>query len=96
LEAKTARAITHITSTTRTIIRKYFTQMGFAVEKRNIPTFMSLTWLQWRYQLQKASTCVVGEALDIPHNIPKTATNVTELDASFYITLHLIGEKGWN
>jgi hypothetical protein len=28
----------------------------------NIPTFMSRTWLQWRYQLQKTSTCVVGEA----------------------------------
>jgi hypothetical protein len=28
----------------------------------NIPTFMSLTWLQWRYELQKSSKCVVGEA----------------------------------
>jgi hypothetical protein len=34
--------------------------------------------------------------MDIPHNILKSATNVTELDASFSITLHLIGEKGWN
>lgn len=33
--------------------------------------------------------------MDIPHNIPKTATNVTELDASFCITLRLIGEKDW-
>jgi hypothetical protein len=32
------------------------------LKTENIPTFMSLTWLQWRYQLQKASTCVVGEA----------------------------------
>jgi hypothetical protein len=28
----------------------------------NIPTFMSRTWLQWRYELQKSSKCVVGEA----------------------------------
>jgi hypothetical protein len=32
----------------------------------------------------------------IPHCILKTVTNVTELVASFCITLHLIGEKGWN
>jgi hypothetical protein len=24
--------------------------------------YMSLTWLRWRYELQKASKCVVGEA----------------------------------
>jgi hypothetical protein len=28
----------------------------------NMPTFMSLTWLRWRYELQKSSKCVVGEA----------------------------------
>jgi hypothetical protein len=32
----------------------------------------------------------------IPHSIPKTATNVKELVASFCIALHLIGEKDWN
>jgi hypothetical protein len=32
------------------------------LKNENIPSFMSPTWLQWRYQLQKASKCVVGEA----------------------------------
>lgn len=32
------------------------------LKNENIPTYMSLTWLRWRYELQKASKCVVGEA----------------------------------
>ena len=32
------------------------------LKRENIPTFMSPTWLQWRYELQKSSKCVVGEA----------------------------------
>jgi hypothetical protein len=32
------------------------------LKNENIPTFMSRTWLQWRYELQKSSKCVVGEA----------------------------------
>jgi hypothetical protein len=35
---------------------------AICLKNDNIPTFMSRTWLQWRYQLQRASTCVVGEA----------------------------------
>jgi hypothetical protein len=37
-------------------------EWAMRLKNENMPTFMSLTWLQWRYQLQKASTCVVGEA----------------------------------
>ena len=32
------------------------------LKKENIPTFMSTTWLLWRFELQKTSKCVVGEA----------------------------------
>jgi hypothetical protein len=32
------------------------------LKRENIPTFMSPTWLRWRYELQKSSKCVVGEA----------------------------------
>jgi hypothetical protein len=32
------------------------------LKKENMPTFLSLTWLRWRYELQKSSRCVVGEA----------------------------------
>ena len=32
------------------------------LNSENIPTFMSLTWLQWRFELQRSSKCVVGEA----------------------------------
>jgi hypothetical protein len=32
------------------------------LKKENLPTFMSRTWLRWRFELQKASKCVVGEA----------------------------------
>ena len=32
------------------------------LNNENIPTFMSLTWLQWRFELQRSSKCVVGEA----------------------------------
>jgi hypothetical protein len=32
------------------------------LKNENIPTYMSLTWLRWRYELQKTSKCVVGEA----------------------------------
>jgi hypothetical protein len=58
------------------------------LKSKNIPIFMSSTWLRWRYELQKTSKCVVGEHMVIPRSIPKTATNVTELVANFCITLH--------
>lgn len=32
------------------------------LKSENMPIFMSLTWLRWRYELQKTSRCVVGEA----------------------------------
>jgi len=32
------------------------------LKSENMPTFMSLTWLRRRYELQKSSKCVVGEA----------------------------------
>jgi hypothetical protein len=32
------------------------------LKSENIPTFMSLTWLRWRFELQRSSKCVVGEA----------------------------------
>jgi hypothetical protein len=32
------------------------------LKSENIPIFMSPTWLRWRYELQKSSKCVVGEA----------------------------------
>jgi hypothetical protein len=32
------------------------------LRKENLPTFMSRTWLRWRFELQKTSKCVVGEA----------------------------------
>jgi hypothetical protein len=55
-------AITHITPTTKTIIRKYSPKWALRLKRENIPTFMSPTWLRWRYELQKSSKCVVGEA----------------------------------
>ena len=35
---------------------------GMRLKGENMPSFMSLTWLRWRYELQKTSRCVVGEA----------------------------------
>jgi hypothetical protein len=32
------------------------------LKRENIPTFMSPTWLRWRYELQKSSKYIVGEA----------------------------------
>ena len=32
------------------------------LKKENLPTFMSWTWMKWRFELQNASKCVVGEA----------------------------------
>jgi hypothetical protein len=32
------------------------------LKSENIPTFMSPTWLRWRFELQQTSKCVIGEA----------------------------------
>ena len=32
------------------------------LKSKNIPTFMSPTWLRWRFELQQTSKCVIGEA----------------------------------
>lgn len=56
------------------------------LKNENIPTYMSLTWLRWRYELQKTSKCVVGEAYGYSLSIWKTVMNAIELVAGFYST----------
>src|SRR5919107_1970170 len=60
------------------------------LKKENIPTFMSLTWLQWRFELQRASKCVVGEAYGYSSEYTENCDECDRIGCKFlyYFTLN--------
>jgi hypothetical protein len=66
------------------------------LKKENFPTFMSWTWMKWRFELQNASKCVVGEAYGYScSKLRMTVVNVIELVANFCVLyVKLAGKVG--
>lgn len=60
------------------------------LKKENMPTFMSLTWFRRRYELQKASKCVVGEAYKYSSNYIENCDECNRIGYKFlyYFTLN--------
>ena len=55
----------------------------WALRLKNMPTFMSPTWFQWRYQLQKASKCVVGEAYGYSSHYAENCNKCNKIGCKF-------------
>jgi hypothetical protein len=77
------------------------------LKKENLPTFMSLTWWKWHYELQKASKCVVGEAYGYSSQYTDDCSKCDRIGCKFlyYFTLNWRGKlesnkqdfvKHWN
>ena len=77
------------------------------LKKENLPTFMSLTWMKWRFELQNASKCVVGEAYGYSSQYTDNCGKCDRIGCKFlyYFTLNLRGKlesnkqdfvKHWN
>ena len=77
------------------------------LRKENLPTFMSLTWWKWHYELQKASKCVVGEAYGYSSQYTSDCSKCDRIGCKFlyYFTLNWRGKlesnkqdfvKHWN
>jgi hypothetical protein len=60
------------------------------LKNRNMPTFMSLTWLRWRHELQKSSKCVVGEAYGYSSHYTDSCEECDRIGCKFlyYFTLN--------
>ena len=60
------------------------------LKTKNIPTFMSLTWLQWRFELQRSSKCVVGEAYGYSSEYTENCDECDRIGCKFlyYFTLN--------
>ena len=60
------------------------------LKKENIPTFMSTTWLLWRFELQKTSKCVVGEAYGYSSHYTENCDECDRIGCKFlyYFTLN--------
>ena len=60
------------------------------LKKENIPTFMSTTWLLWRFELQKTSKCVVGEAYGYSSHYTENCDECDRMGCKFlyYFTLN--------
>ena len=60
------------------------------LNNENIPTFMSLTWLQWRFELQRSSKCVVGEAYGYSSEYTENCVECDRIGCKFlyYFTLN--------
>jgi hypothetical protein len=61
------------------------------LKKENLPTFMSLNWWKWHYELQKASKCVVGEAYGYSSQYTDECGRCNRIGCKFlyYFTLNL-------
>jgi hypothetical protein len=61
------------------------------LKKENLPTFMSLNWWKWHYELQKASKCVVGEAHGYSSQYTYYCNECNKIGSKFlyYFTLNL-------
>ena len=77
------------------------------LKKENLPTFMSRTWLKWRFELQNASKCVVGEAYGYSSQYADYCEECDRIGRKFlyYFTLNSLGKlesnkqdfvKHWN
>src|ERR687892_2888055 len=53
------------------------------LKSENIPSFMSLTWLRWRHELQKQSKCVVGEAYGYSPHYTQNCAECEEIGCKF-------------
>ena len=60
------------------------------LKKENIPTFMSTTWSLWRFELQKTSKCVVGEAYGYSSHYTENCDECDRIGCKFlyYFTLN--------
>jgi hypothetical protein len=60
------------------------------LKKENTPTFMSTTWLLWRFELQKTSKCVVGEAYGYSSHYTENCDECDRIGCKFlyYFTLN--------
>ena len=60
------------------------------LKKENIPTFMSTAWLLWRFELQKTSKCVVGEAYGYSSHYTENCDECDRIGCKFlyYFTLN--------
>jgi hypothetical protein len=62
------------------------------LNNENIPTFMSLTWLQWRFELQRSSKCVVGEAYGYSSEYTENCDECDRIGCKFP---HLLNSKSF-
>ena len=53
------------------------------LKSENMPSFMSLTWLRWRHELQKQSKCVVGEAYGYSPHYTQNCAECEEIGCKF-------------
>jgi hypothetical protein len=60
------------------------------LKSENIPTFMSITWLRRRYELQKSSKCVVGEVYGYSSEYTENCDECDRIGCKFlyYFTLN--------
>ena len=77
------------------------------LKKENLPTFMSPKWWKWRFKLQNASKCVVGEAYGYSSQYTSDCSKCDRIGCKFlyYFTLNWRGKlesnkqdfvKHWN
>jgi hypothetical protein len=62
LKPQEQSSISPSSSPTELTLEDISPKWALRLKNENTPTFMSLTWFRWKYELQKSSKCVVGEA----------------------------------
>jgi hypothetical protein len=85
-------SITTSITTTTTDIRGYLAYLASRLKKENMPTFLSLTCLRWRYELQKSSKCVVGDAYGYSSQYTDDCYECDRIGCRFLNYFMLIGE----
>ena len=52
----------HISTPSLLTLEDISPKWALRLKNENMPSLLSPTWLQWRFELQRSSKCVVGEA----------------------------------
>ena len=80
----------HISTPTLLTLEDISPKWALRLKNENMPSLLSPTWLQWRFELQRSSKCVVGEAYGYSSEYTENCDECDRIGCKFlyYFTLN--------
>ena len=80
----------HISTPSLLTLEDISPKWALRLKNENMPSLLSPTWLQWRFELQRSSKCVVGEAYGYSSEYTENCDECDRIGCKFlyYFTLN--------